>query len=336
MSRGHLGLCTFLKILDWFGLVHAAHRSQTFSSTHQHAGSGQSSSEMPVSCHASEEIQRQSRICRRETSGSSKHIVMQSHDKQRSCATEEVELFVNLIETTRSVSDAKIQKIKQESCKDPNLQAAMRFTKHGWPDRRQGVPGSVTDYFNARSQLSVTNDMLLYRDRIVIPFALRSEILDNIHEGHQGVTKCIERANMTVWWPGILKEIERKVATCEFCQIHRSSQRKEPLKPTTMPLRPCQKISADLFQIKQQHYLVVMDYHSRYLEIAHLPNISSATVIGKMKNMFARWGVPEEIVSDNDTQFTSADFQAFAMQYNFVCSFTSPHFPQTKDKQKVE
>ena len=32
---------------------------------------------------------------------------------------EAVDLFVNLIETTRTVSDAKIQKIKQESCKDP-------------------------------------------------------------------------------------------------------------------------------------------------------------------------------------------------------------------------
>ncbi|KAI0242749.1 hypothetical protein LSAT2_011307, partial [Lamellibrachia satsuma] len=144
----------------------------------------------------------------------------------------------------------------------------------------------------------------------------------------QGVTKCIECAKMTVWWPGISKEIERKVATCDFCQIHRSSQRKEPVKPTTMPLRPWQKISADLFQIKQQHYLVVMDYHSRYLENVHLLNISSAAVIGKLKNMFARRGVPEEIVPDNGTQFTSADFQDFAVQYNFVCSFTSPHFPQ--------
>ena len=87
-------------------------------------------------------------------------------------------------------------------------------------------------------------------------------------------------------------------------------------------------MSADLFQAKQQHFLVVMDYYSRYLEIAYLSDISSATVIGKMKNMFARWGVPEEIVSYNGTQFTSAAFQSFAEKYNFVCSFTSPHFPQ--------
>ena len=100
------------------------------------------------------------------------------------------------------------------------------------------------------------------------------------------------------------------------------------MRPTSLPLHPWQKISADLFQAKQQHFLVVMNYYSRYLEIAYLPDISSATMIGKMKNMFARWGVPEEIVSDNGTQFTSAAFQSFVEKYNFVCSFTSPHFPQ--------
>ena len=100
------------------------------------------------------------------------------------------------------------------------------------------------------------------------------------------------------------------------------------MRPTSLPLHPWQKISADLFQAKQQHFLVVMNYYSCYLEIAYLPDISSATMIGKMKNMFTRWCVPEEIVFDNGTQFTSAAFQSFAEKYNFVCSFTSPHFPQ--------
>ena len=71
-----------------------------------------------------------------------------------------------------------------------------------------------------------------------------------------------------------------------------------------------------------------MDYFSRYLEIAHLSNIRSEQVIGKLKNIFARWGVPEVLVSDNGTQFTSQNFQLFAKEYNFVQSFSSPHYPQ--------
>ena len=247
----------------------------------------------------------------------------------------DVELFVNQIESTRSVSDAKIQKIKEESLKDRDLQAAMSYTKNGWPAHRNAVTEPVKGYFDARSELSVSNDLLLYRDRIVIPVSLRSEIIETIHEGHQGVSKCLDHAKMTVWWPGISRLIKENVSACEFCQIHRSSHHKEPLRPTSLPLHPWQKISADLFQAKQQHFLVVMDYYSRYLEIAYLPDISSATVIGKMKNMFARWGVPEDIVSDNGTQFTSAAFQSFAQKYNFVCSFTSPHFPQANGQAEI-
>ena len=107
-----------------------------------------------------------------------------------------------------------------------------------------------------------------------------------------------------------------KVSACEFCQIHRSSHHKAPLRPTSLPLHPWQKISVDLFQAKLQHFLVLMDYYSRYLELAYLPDISSATVIGKMKNMFARWGVPEEIVSNNGTQFTSAALQKNTTLYS--------------------
>ncbi|XP_046561039.1 uncharacterized protein K02A2.6-like [Haliotis rubra] len=93
--------------------------------------------------------------------------------------------------------------------------------------------------------------------------------------------------------------------------------------------RPWQKIAADLCFAKGQNLLVVMDYYSRYLEIAHLNNVICSQVMGKFTAMFARWGVPEEFRSDNGTQFTSADFKQFAQEYNFKLTTSSPHFPQS-------
>ncbi|XP_070548760.1 uncharacterized protein [Ptychodera flava] len=74
-----------------------------------------------------------------------------------------------------------------------------------------------------------------------------------------------------------------------------------------------------------------MDYYSRYLEIVHMTSTTSEQVIGKLQNLFARWGIPEEIFSDNGPQFSSADFQEFgrSMDFDAPHATSSPHYPQS-------
>ena len=98
---------------------------------------------------------------------------------------------------------------------------------------------------------------------------MREEILDRIHTDHQGITKCRERANLSVWWSGISKEIKAKVESFQFGQENQPSQRREPLMTTDLPDRPWQ-VSTDLFWIAGQKYLVVMDYYSRFIGILSL------------------------------------------------------------------
>lgn len=95
-----------------------------------------------------------------------------------------------------------------------------------------------------------------------------------------------------------------------------------------MPDRPWQKLGTDILKLEGEYYLVVTDYFSRYLEIARLNPLTSKTIIGKLREIFARWGIPEEIVSDNGGQFTSTYFKEFAKQYGFTHTTVSPHFPQ--------
>lgn len=70
----------------------------------------------------------------------------------------------------------------------------------------------------------------MYRDRIVIPDSLRPEVVSGIHSGHLGLNKCRERAKGSVWWPGISNDLERVVKSCDFCQVHRPKQSREPLR----------------------------------------------------------------------------------------------------------
>ena len=129
---------------------------------------------------------------------------------------------------------------------------------------------------------------------------------------------------MTVWWPAIGQDVTEMVKTCEFCLRNKPTQRKEPLMTTPLLHGPWQKIAADICEQAGKQYLVVVDYYLRDIEIAHLPTMSSQQVISRLKSMFVRWGIPLELVSDNGTHFTLAEFRQFSETNDFGCNIQPP------------
>uniref|UniRef100_A0A672H7R2 Integrase catalytic domain-containing protein n=1 Tax=Salarias fasciatus TaxID=181472 RepID=A0A672H7R2_SALFA len=116
--------------------------------------------------------------------------------------------------------------------------------------------------------------------------------------------------------------------SCESCCETRRTQQREPLIPTPLPERPWKRVAMDLCEHNQHTYLVLSDYYSRFLEILDLPSTTSSKVIQKIKGVFARYGIPDEVVSDNGPQFSSAEFKDFAKQFDFKHCTSSPHHPQ--------
>ena len=95
-----------------------------------------------------------------------------------------------------------------------------------------------------------------------------------------------------MWWPGLSKQLEDLVTNCAECCKNRS-QNAEPLIPTSFPKLPLQKVASDLFV--NSHYLLI-NYFLRYIKIAKLHSESAACVIKHMKSVFARHGIPQEVV----------------------------------------
>lgn len=106
-------------------------------------------------------------------------------------------------------------------------------------------------------------------------------MLTRIHEGHLGIEKCKRRARETVFWPGMNKDIENMIRRCETCQKYRNKQTKESMVVDETPTAPWYKVGMDLFHVKGKDYLVVIDYHSNFPEMALLSNLSSTCGKGK-------------------------------------------------------
>ena len=102
----------------------------------------------------------------------------------------------------------------------------------------------------------------------------------------------------------------------------------EPLCPTELPDKPWLKVGTDLFMWKQATYLLVIDYYSRFIEIAKLSSTTSEEVITHIKSIFARHGIPQTVILDNGPQYASSSFNAFADQYGFQHITSSPRYPQ--------
>lgn len=71
-------------------------------------------------------------------------------------------------------------------------------------------------------------------------------------------------------------------------------------------------------------YQVVVDYFSRYIEVANLTSTTSAFVMKKLKAIFSCHGVAEVLVTDGGPQFVSADFADVAREYDFQHVTSSP------------
>ena len=250
-----------------------------------------------------------------------------THQTKHEEDAQEVEAYVDSVMCNR-ISPARMDEIKIATSNDKDLSDVLNFSLTGWPDLKD-VPSHLRKYYELRQRLTVTGRVLMYDNRVVIPEQMKKLVLSRIHDGHQGITKCRERARTSVFWIGINKDIQEMVEKCEHCASNRNAHHKEPLLPTPLPSRPWERIAADLCSFEQNTYLVIVDYFSRFIEVCWLPGEKSEYVVNELKNVFARFGIPSIVVSDNGPCFSSQFFKDFANEWDFESITSSPLYPQS-------
>ena len=250
-----------------------------------------------------------------------------SESSEAESSSKDVDRFVEAIVSAIPASEEQVSHYQTAQEQDSICAKVLLYCREGWPDKEKVTP-ELQPYWGAKHKITVVNNILLHGSRIVVPLSLQEQTLKKIHEGHLGVQKCLLRARVSVWWPGITTRIKNLIYQCRKCVEH-STQPREPLIPSQLPTYPWQKVGADLFELKGANYLLVVDYYSRYPELVKLTSTTSPSIVKALKGIFARHGIPEVLRSDNGPQFDSEAMTAFASEYEFSHTTSSPRYPQS-------
>ncbi|KAK6762301.1 hypothetical protein RB195_023133 [Necator americanus] len=78
-----------------------------------------------------------------------------------------------------------------------------------------------------------------------------------------------------------------------------------------------------------RYYLLIIEAYSKWPEIVQMPSISSTATIQTMKCIFANFGNPETLVTDNGTQFTSSQFTSLCRSRGILHIRTPLSHPQS-------
>ena len=119
--------------------------------------------------------------------------------------------------------------VKMASKEDKEMQDLIQFIMVGFPEDARSLPPHIKPYNMYKSILYVVDDVVMMGDRVVVPKAIRQNILHILHAAHQGIDRMKARASEVVFWPGIVGDIARHREGCHAC--HRMAKSNPALPP---------------------------------------------------------------------------------------------------------
>ena len=211
---------------------------------------------------------------------------------------------------------------------------------------RSPCPASSTSFY--------VEDGLLYRNwrrkddvcavneqrQLVLPRSCRTAILQMAHEiplaGHLGRDKTLNRVLQRFYWPGCFEDVESFCSSCAECQkTVRPTRQRVPLVSIPPVGEPFRRLAMDLVgplerTLKGNKYiLVLVDYATRYPEAIPLKHTDAETIADEIIKVFARVGIPEELLTDQGTNFTSGLMRQVTASLRISRLRTTPYHPQT-------
>ncbi|KAK2422712.1 hypothetical protein QL285_033223 [Trifolium repens] len=205
-----------------------------------------------------------------------------------------------------------------------------------------------------RAYAYVLLDGTLYRRGFSIPLLKCIEedkvdyILREIHEGinaqHLGGRSLARKAlRVGFYWPTMQQDSKEHVKKCDKCQRHADLPLAPPNELKSLSsLWPFAWWGMDILEpfttglAQNKHIIIAVGYFTKWVEVEPLANITAFNILRFFKrDVLARFGIPQVVVTDNGTQFTDKRFREFLIAINTKQRFTSVEHPQTNSQAEA-
>ncbi|XP_068684916.1 uncharacterized protein [Montipora foliosa] len=232
---------------------------------------------------------------------------------------------------------------KTQLAADQNADVTLDRVRRGVSEK---APEESDGYFSQdgilmhRRFIKAEHNGTRYVDRIVVPESYRNEILRVAHtiplSGHMGFAKTLDRIGAHFFWPGLSSDVRKFCATCPQCQLvaRKLKSHRAPLRPVEVVTEPFKKIAIDIVgelprsTSGYKYILTIVDYATRYPEAVPLRTTNSKAIADALIQYFSKVGIPDEIVSDEGSNFMSKLMAQLYEQLGINKIKTSIYHPQ--------
>ncbi|KAL0190869.1 hypothetical protein M9458_013567 [Cirrhinus mrigala] len=212
----------------------------------------------------------------------------------------EVQVFVDAVVSSLPVTDTRLEKIKQAQQTDETCKIVARYCQTAWP-QKHGVSTGIVPYWQVRAELYLVGDLLMKEEKYCT----------NSTKVTKGSLNAVPELKLQYGDQVSLHRFERQWTDvkCVRDTEHNTESPYYSHKSLTGPGK------------RNKTYLLIIDYFSRYIEVAELRVTSAEATVHAVKEAFAHHGYPETVVSDNGPQL-------FAEESCFTHVMSSPRYPQ--------
>ena len=215
--------------------------------------------------------------------------------------------YVKLVEAL-DFDEISFENVKLLTSKDVLLTQLLNCLKFGWSDDSNLA---LSEYASVKSDLSLHNNVILFRNRVLIPVDLRCKVLQHLHAGHNGINAMKTEARSWVWWPKMDQDIAEVTKNCNICFKNFHSP-KSPVLSWACSGKPWSRLHIDYAgPVENKYFLVIVDSYTKFLDVHVTNSMTSTVTIDLLRKSFCNFGLPDILVSDNAPYFVSQEMEKF-------------------------